>query len=320
MKSRTTFIYALIDSNEPDIIRYVGKSNNINTRLTKHINESKKSKSHKNNWIKKIILEGRRPKVILLKEVSHIEWREWEIYFIKKHKTKYLTNVTKGGDGGIMEDKYEIISLKNWKKVVQIDVDTEKILNTFLNISDAANYMKAKSRSRISDCCNGKCKTSSGFIWRFVDENNVIIEPKIKKEFKDIRKRVAKINSLTNKVIEIYESASKAAREINLKDSTGINGVCHGKFKTIKNFSWRFVDNENNIIEPEKVLYKKTYKIGQFDLDNNLISVYKNAKEAANSVKLLSGCSIMAVCKGKNKTSKNYLWKFLDDNDNVIKL
>ena len=51
----TTKIYTLTDpiTNQ---VRYVGKSNNPLKRYYKHLNESLKStKTHKNNWINKLI-------------------------------------------------------------------------------------------------------------------------------------------------------------------------------------------------------------------------------------------------------------------------
>ena len=52
MKTLTneTYIYSL--SNEDDVIRYIGKSNNLKDRLSEHINESKKGvNTRKNRWI-----------------------------------------------------------------------------------------------------------------------------------------------------------------------------------------------------------------------------------------------------------------------------
>lgn len=318
MKNKTTFIYCLIDPVEPDIIRYVGKSNNVSNRLYKHINESKKSNSYKNNWIKKLLSQGRRPEIKVLKEVNYKNWKYWEKFYIKKYKSDKLTNVSSGGDGGILDEKYEEISLKKWNRVAQIDIKTKKIIKIYLNISDAANYIKAKSRSRISDCCNGKCKTSMGFIWRFLDKKNKIIIPDNNKCFIGAKKRVAQINLITNEIIKIYNSQTEASKHLKIKDSSGISSCCKGLTKSTKGYSWRFVDDKNNIIKPKHKKYKKKYKIGQFDLNNNLISIYKNAKEAANKIGLKHGDCILLVCKGKNKTSKNYIWKFLDEENNII--
>lgn len=312
--NRTTFIYALIDPIEPDIIRYVGKANNMKSRLIKHISESKKSKSFKNNWIKKLIHEGKKPEMILLKEVLISEWKYWEIFYIDKYKSKILTNVTKGGDGGILEDKYKEVSLKNWKRVAQIDVNTKRVLNEFLNISDAANYIKAKSRSRISDCCNEKIHTSCGYIWRFLDENNNVIENKKIEKFYGRKKRVVKININTNNIIDSYISLSEAAN-INIIDVGAISGCCSGKHHSAGGFVWRFIDNDDKIIQPKNK--NPTKQVAMLDSKNNIIKIFINSSQAANFVGLKCGTSILKSCRDNKIYAANYKWMFYDNNSEI---
>ena len=53
------------------------------------------------------------------------------------------------------------------KKIKQIDIDTKKILNTFLSSMDAERKTNIKSQN-INACCNKKQKTAGGYIWEFV--------------------------------------------------------------------------------------------------------------------------------------------------------
>ena len=51
---KKTFIYGLF-SDSDKVIRYVGKSDNPEYRLKRHIYQRNDSKTHKNNWINKLI-------------------------------------------------------------------------------------------------------------------------------------------------------------------------------------------------------------------------------------------------------------------------
>lgn len=311
LKNRTTFIYGLVDPIEPDVIRYVGKTNNsVKKRLNEHIKESRDGVTHKNRWIKKIILEGRKPMIFILDEVNMDGWERWEMFYIEKYKSDKLTNATKGGDVGMLDDKYKELSLKKYKRVVQIDFKTKKILNTFLNISDAANYIKAKSRSRISDCCNEKIHTSYGYIWRFLDENNNIIETKKVKKTLGTSVRVAKIDINTNKTIDIYDSITIAAKENN-GHIGNISKCCKGKIHSSIEFVWKYVDEYDNIINPKN---KKTIKqVAMLDSYGMVLKIFINSSQAAKYVGLKQGDTILKSCRSENYYAAGYRWIFYDN-------
>lgn len=52
------------------------------------------------------------------------------------------------------------------KKVLMIDIETNKTIRTFDSVSEAAGYLKV-NRSNISACINGRRKTAYGFKWVF---------------------------------------------------------------------------------------------------------------------------------------------------------
>ena len=56
------------------------------------------------------------------------------------------------------------------KKIKQIDIKTNKVINEFDSIASAVRTLGLpKSRiPAISNCCNKKTKTSCGFKWEFV--------------------------------------------------------------------------------------------------------------------------------------------------------
>lgn len=312
IKLETTFIYGLFDPLEPETIRYVGKTNNNpRIRLWQHISDSKNSHSYKSNWIKKLIFEGRKPKIKVLKEVKMSEWMFWEKFYVKKFKNNKLTNATEGGDGGISNEEYEKLSLQKWKKVVQIDFKTHKIINTFLNISEAANYNKIKSHSRISDCCNGKIHTSMGYVWRFLDEAGNIIEVKKIRKSLLSAKRVAQIDINTNKIIDIYNSITNAANKYNISIGN-ICKCCFGKNRSAIGYIWRYLDDKDEIIQPK--LYRKPKQVAMLDSNSNIIKTCINSAQASKHVGLKSGDSIMKCCKNSKYSAGGYKWKFYDIN------
>jgi hypothetical protein len=130
---KTTYIYGLTDG---DKIRYIGKSDNPKTRKIRHITESKndKTNTYKNNWIKKMINEGKDIGLKIIEEVNYDEWEDKEKYWIKFYGLDNLTNTTSGGLGnlnkhGISNRKYPDSLVRN--KNLKITEKTHKILKEY---------------------------------------------------------------------------------------------------------------------------------------------------------------------------------------------
>ena len=60
MNNTVTFIYLLKDPITLDI-KYIGKSDDPNNRLTEHIRKSKYKNTYKNNWINGLLESGNLP-------------------------------------------------------------------------------------------------------------------------------------------------------------------------------------------------------------------------------------------------------------------
>ena len=92
------FIYALLDPITKQI-RYIGKTDNLRERFYTHCHSF--DKTHKSNWIKKLISEtGQLPLLRILERVEENEWAEREKYWIARAKAEgySLTNLTIGGE------------------------------------------------------------------------------------------------------------------------------------------------------------------------------------------------------------------------------
>jgi hypothetical protein len=123
---KVVYIYGLYSSND-DTIRYVGKCINPVHRLNMHYSQRNSKKSHKNNWIKKVIREGNEIHMKILEEVSEENWQEKEKNWIKTYKN--LTNISEGGLGGSVK-KYNI-SYEDAKKYI-----------SHLSISSKSDYIR----------------------------------------------------------------------------------------------------------------------------------------------------------------------------------
>lgn len=114
MKNKTTFIYTISTKENPNNIRYIGKTDNPKNREERHtqqyyLNEG----TYKANWLKSEIKKGNTPMLIIVDEVPYDDWEFWEIYWIEQFKSWgfNLTNGTIGGEGiSITKD---VISKRN---------------------------------------------------------------------------------------------------------------------------------------------------------------------------------------------------------------
>lgn len=95
-------------------VRYIGKTEqSLSIRLAKHIYESKKNKTHKNNWIQNLIKQELKPVISLIEEITFNDWEFYEKYWIAQFKAWGfdLVNLTEGGEsvyrkGETFEQKY----------------------------------------------------------------------------------------------------------------------------------------------------------------------------------------------------------------------
>lgn len=94
----TTFIYSLNCpvTGEP---RYIGKTNNLESRLKYHLKE--KNHSHKTNWIKFLKKNNLEPNIEEIDIIPNDNWQFWEKHYISLYKSWgfKLVNGTNGGDG-----------------------------------------------------------------------------------------------------------------------------------------------------------------------------------------------------------------------------
>lgn len=149
-----------------------------------------------------------------------------------------------------------------------------------------------------------------------------MIDPAIAKKMSDTKrekygKKVCEIDSFGN-ILHIWNSLAEAGEDTGLSRFK-ISNVCNGTRFTTGNRIFRFLDNQNLIVEPNiKVnqiqsnrVTKASRKVGAYDKNNNLIATFDSLQLAAQFCGGNSS-SISAVCRGKRNSHKNYIWRYLD--------
>ena len=228
-----TYIYALYDVREPDIIRYVGKSNDPKRRIKDHIRESKKTNTYKSNWIKSFDAE-KFLAIKILSSCQYENYQELEEYYVKKYKSVKLTNSDETGQGNIGRKK-ELIDksiAKISKKVYRFNLKG-KLIDFFPSVREASRELNI-SHSLIIRCCKGEYKHSSGFIFSYNDTVNSIVENP-----NAVKKQVIELDSMS-RIINQWNSIAECSKDTEI-DGSNISRVCNGKLVSIKKRYFRFL-------------------------------------------------------------------------------
>ena len=131
---------------------------------------------------------------------------------------------------------------KYGKRVCEID-STNNILMIWDSLAEASEAT-GLNRFKISNVCNGTRLTTGNRVFRFLNKENQIIEPKIKvnqiqsNRITKSSKKVIKMND-TNEELQTYDSIALAATDNNC-DASGISKVCNGKRNKCGGFKWKY--------------------------------------------------------------------------------
>jgi len=324
------YIYILVGDN--DEIRYVGKTMYPKQRLYSHIKESKGvGNNHKINWIKKLLSEDKKPKMVLIDEVGE-DWQYWERYWIEQFKQWgfNLTNQTEGGDGGNGYKHTEISKdkMRKSKLGTKLSEDQKKKISDSVKqkFIETPNYNKSSDKdiiiSRddlyqkyiIDNLSTTKCashfNTSKATIFRNLKENNISKDKDVwKKQLSTNPKKIVLQYDLEGNLLKEWSSLS----EIDL-DTSNISNCCLGRALTAGGFIWRYKDKFIEI-DLEKLNYQKR-KIKQYDLKGNLIKSYNSIKEA--SYNGFNESNIQDCCVYRLKSHKGFIWRYIEDDSPVI--
>ncbi|MEK6479599.1 NUMOD1 domain-containing DNA-binding protein [Catalinimonas sp. 4WD22] len=137
-------------------------------------------------------------------------------------------------------------------------------------------------------------------------QGNHLTEEGKKKLQELFSKPVLCYDAKTGELIQEYISAREAARQLNLF-SNQVTQVCKGKFAHTGGYIFRYKKKySKNKIAPAKGRGKK---ILQYDLNGNLIKEWPNPYQVKKELKI-HNTSVLRCCKGEQKTSYGFIWKF----------
>jgi hypothetical protein len=142
-----TIIYGLQDPITKEL-RYVGKTAcSLRERLHGHISETKYSKGHKQNWVKKV-----NPEIFEIDVVKDNEWKYWEMFYIAYYKMIgcRLLNITPGGDGtGVKGKKQSKETIKKRSDAMMGHIVTLETRNK-LSVANIGRKESKETREKIS--------------------------------------------------------------------------------------------------------------------------------------------------------------------------
>lgn len=131
---------------------------------------------------------------------------------------------------------------KYGKRVCEIN-NIGNIINIWDSIVEAGEKT-GLNRYKISNVCNGIRLTTGNKIFRFLDENNNIVEPEIRtnqtqsNRITKTSRKVIKMND-NNEELQVYDSITLAAIDNNC-DASSISKVCRGKVNKCGGFKWKY--------------------------------------------------------------------------------
>ncbi len=123
-------------------------------------------------------------------------------------------------------------------------------------------------------------------------------------------KQTVKIKQYTKDgtFIRIWNSQREVERKLGIS-SSGIVASCKGNGDqwSAGGFIWRYIEDNFDKHRTEKKIHKR--KIRQYDLDNNFVKLWNSIVDASKEMKV-HPTSILACCKNKQMTCKNFIWKY----------
>ena len=129
------------------------------------------------------------------------------------------------------------------EKVVQMDIDF-KVIKIWDSMVNASTYLNT-ALNNISDCANGKTKTSNGFRWiKKSDYDNGIRTLFISKETRNTE--IVQLD-LDNNYIAEWNSSREIERELKF-DHSLVQNCCKGKYKTAYKFKWIYKEDYDKLI------------------------------------------------------------------------
>ena len=276
------YIYKI--SNDFDNKIYIGKTTrNVATRFEEHFKKTSGCNSYIDNDMAKKGIEHFSYEIIEECSIDDMNEREkyWISYYhsyIKDPLCQGGYNLTPGGDGRSLSDEQLFNIRQLWEQgLIAAEISRE------LNISQSTIFHRI-SQYEDFDFEENKIK-SNKWCWKAISQYTI-----------------------DGEYIKDYDSIAQAAREMKISNSGEIHQainkhtICHGYRWTYKN---------------EKLIIKTNKKqVAQIDIKTGkIIKIYEGAREAGRETGF-DYTGIIKTCNGKQKTSRGYIWRYINESEN----
>ena len=169
--------------------------------------------------------------------INGIKVIKGKLFLVQTKENEYIPKGRKGPRPGLVG--------KGAKKVYQYKKD-----GTFIrehnSVKEAAEYLGDRTwGADISSCCNGKLKSSHGFIWSYGKEG--VEEYKLK--------TARKINqfSITGELVGSYDSIINAIKSLGKGTPSCIGNCLSGRTHSAYGYIWRYANESTKDSEPKQL-------------------------------------------------------------------
>lgn len=203
------------------------------------------------------------------------------------------------------------------KKMVQVSQYDRagNFIATFESIKEAEKVTGANSTA-ITEVLKGNMRTAKNFIWHRGPEKKLSARVLAKHNVPELHPTSKSVRQydLQGNFIAIYPSITEAHKATGVNRNL-IDRVASGKNKTGGGYIWSFGSGKKNLsakqvaIHNAPVVYYRSKKISQYDLQGGFITTYSSIAEAAR-ITGTHKTAINRVVLGNGKTAGNYIWRF----------
>jgi len=235
---KKTFIYTLSDPTTGKI-RYVGKSNFPKKRYYNHISSCHRTHTHKNNWIKSLLKENKRPILNVVDEVPVDDWQTFEKYWIDKllEEGNELTNIAEGGNGVTQHTYNTIEKMKIRHKLYPNYNRSGNNLKQTLD-RDLLNKLYITENLSMPEIAE-KLNISETTIFRNLKDYDINKDKSIwKSQCASNPTKVVLQYDLSGNLIKEWPSAVSVYKNLKIKPAK----CCRGEAKSSGGFIWRYKD------------------------------------------------------------------------------
>ncbi len=296
------YIYCLSEPTEINI-RYIGITINLRSRYTSHCCE--KENTWKSNWVQSLRTKKLKPKLFLLGMVDKSLFSEESDFYkyVDKVETEAIkTFAINGSDltnhDKLITSKYNYsknnLQQKNSKVVYQFNNEFE-LIKSWNSLKEITSFFSVGCPT-VSTAIKNQTRVK-GYYFSFENEFSKIYKSQGKKCY---------VYKISGEFFAEYKSVTEASRILNIHRSD-LSDCLNGRQKSAKGYliSYQKLDKLEYLADTHK-----SYRIQQFDLENNLINTFESVTKAAK-VFNVSKTAICNCAQGKSKTCKGFIWKYV---------